>query len=294
MQPSLVSLGEIMVEEIVSEPEVNTTSVVHQSDRSLGGAAINLCWHWAMLGIPSRLMGLATPRDRQLLIDTIPRLVDVSVIETIGVDTDRLVTFLAGPSHKSAYFMGDVEQEQVEKLASQVSAQATLVLNGGRHREFRAAYVDICGRLGGPSLIFNPSYAVYEYGHSELEAVISSVSLTAVNLDEAEYVVETLGVPSIEELANECSGRVLVTAGGQGGALHGDGPPIKWPGSSTSASLCVGAGDAFLAGFLASRSNDPSKRVAWGASVAAVVVKTGEVRPTYSIDLVQQETVPRA
>ena len=133
-------------------------------------------------------------------------------------------------------------------------------------------------------MIFSPSYTVFEYSPDELAQLLRHVHLAAFNEQEAEYASRILGLQNAKELVASTTGLLIVTRGHRGAYIQGNNLGIEVPSVASSTRVAVGAGDAFLSGFLFEwlRGRTPEMAAKFAATLAAFVVESDQVRVNVS------------
>ena len=189
-----VSIGEIMIESIFHvavEPPPNSTVVVKDQKKipELGGAAINVAWYLGSLGKAVRLVAPISNRQIDELAKEIEGVqIDLSGLMKVKGDSDHLITILSPESHRSIYLLGEVPSDLRRRTLNQVKAHRVSIMNGGRHQEIRETFRDITLSCSDKIIIFNPSYAVYEYSDHELTEIMKGCDVCFLNEDEYSFV----------------------------------------------------------------------------------------------------------
>lgn len=279
------SVGEIMLECIVQVPRLprpNSTLVVGPALGVLGGAALNVAWYLGRLGDPTSLVGPVGAHDLPLLRALkLPGLVDIRGVVGIPGRSDLLIAVVSGHQHLSAYALAQHPPGLREVLLRRVKPVEVLILNGSRHPVLRAVHVALATNPTRPDiLIFNPSYAVYQYKRSELGRIVSAADITIVNSDEARFIRRVLGSqPILPKSGRDC--RILViTKGNRGAEIRQGSFRESLPSPIRRQGLFLGAGDAFTAGFAHRyyRSRNPRDALRFGLAAAAATVEADRIR----------------
>jgi sugar/nucleoside kinase (ribokinase family) len=285
---AITCAGDLMVEHIALRdvmPDEDTTVVLEASTSSIGGSALNIGQYLRRFGWAPRIVAPYGRGDRDKVVSELHRL-GLSADELLEIDgpTDALVCVVAGSHHRSFYLRSDVGTVEAKAFSLRCHVQTPLVLCGSRHRAIRAAFVDLACADTGRTLIFSPSYTIFEYSADELTQLLRHVQLAAFNEQEAEYASRILGLRDAEELGASTPGLLIVTRGHRGAYIKGDNLNIEVPSVASSTRVAVGAGDAFLSGFVFEwlRGRSPGMAAKFAATLAAFVVESDQVRVNVS------------
>lgn len=281
---TVLSVGEAMLECIVHRPQLpepNTTLVVDPNTAGLGGAAVNIAWYFARLGDPVRLVAPIGTNDSHLLsaVSTCG-LVDTSRVLTIPGHSDLLVTAVSSDQHLSVYALAPLPAGVDDELLKRCEPARAIVLNGSRHRQLRRLHLALAKEPRGSFLVFNPSYAIYEYERRELHEILAGAHITVVNQQELKFIEEAAGT-WLNSLGFSTGNRILVvTKGSEGAEVRHGGTRESLPSPISKQGVFFGAGDALTAAFVHDylRSFNPSVALRYALAVAAAVVDSGEIR----------------
>jgi ribokinase len=280
------SVGELMMEVICRTrvlPAPNSTTLIETVSPPLGGAALNVCWYLAQLGIATHLVAPVGRSERRSLQSMLKGLrVDMSRILTIQGHSDQLITTLTKTEHRSVYLLAELPLNSAHKIAELCPWAPLAVLNGGRHRAIREFYVRSAPRDLGELVAFNPSYAIYEYSTEELDCILAKVDVVFINDEEYHFLRKRLPRKRIDKCLLDRGAPLIVTRGSKGiEVVHKTGT-WRAPSKIKRKGVFLGAGDAFTAGFLSEYLNGKGLHAAAqaGLILAALVVRTGKIRAT--------------
>jgi sugar/nucleoside kinase (ribokinase family) len=277
-----VSLGEVMIESIFhvdAEPPINSTVVVkgQMKIHELGGAAINVAWYLGSLGKSVRLVAPISCRQIGDLSEEAGRLkVDLSGLMKVKGDTDHLITLLSPEGHRSIYVLGEIPSDLKLTTLKQVKAHRVIIMNGGRHREIREIFRDITLNCPDKLIVFNPSYAVYEYANDELTEIMERCDICFFNEDEYGFVKKQ-GEKDIRWMPRLA---LIVTRSSKGAWMFANNRQHNFKSLLNRNGVFLGAGDACLAGFISGLLDELSLEQALqrGMRLASLVVERNEIR----------------
>jgi sugar/nucleoside kinase (ribokinase family) len=286
-----------MIEHIVRAevmPAVDTTLVVDAVSGTVGGSALNLAHYLGQLGKVPRLVAASGLGDHAKVVEELRRhgLSATDLLEVPG-PTDSLICILAGAHHRSVYFRSRLGTAEAQVLAARCRGEAPLILCGSRHLALRGAFVELARSAAGRAVVFSPSYSVFEYTADELAPLLEQVSVTALNGQEAEHACRLLKLRDVKALAAATPGLLIVTLGPQGADVFGPGLYQRVPSVARSPRIAVGAGDAFLAGFVHKwlSGQSPETAARFAATTAAFVVESDRIRVEVSESSIQRRLV---
>lgn len=292
--PEIVVAGDIMIEcmlHVPHMPERNSTVIVGPQSIQVGGPAINIAWHLAHLGRQPRVVGFLGRKDERL----VQGLFGDMAVDTTGLirhdgATDLLASFLTPDGHHSAYALADLIPDAVAEVVARCGNPRCLVLNGSRQAALRTAFLRLSRNSRSQLIAFNPSYSVYVYGAEELSLLINAANVTILNEHESIHVCNVLNIKDLQELSDYTAGCIVCTHGKRGSELWVKGKNTQIPVFSQAEGDIVGAGDAYLSGFLHELMDSHSFETAglFGAAIASHVVVQREPRPVTSDDLIRR------
>jgi len=276
---TITCLGEIMLESsafVDALPDVDTTVVVDDVRRRLGGPAINMALHLTSLGERVRLAGVMGRWDEAALRELAVRArLDASHIAWIEGSSDVLFYFKTDAHYSGIYQRAPLPADLAEYYAQLSASTDILLLAGSRHVSIRRIFADIAKRSSARWKVFAPNYAVYLYTGDELASILPHADLVSFNEAEAQAVVSKLGLESIGSLRRLTRAAILVTRSSLGASLIHEAIELDLPALSGRAGDVIGAGDAFVSGMVHGLSQGRSLADAadLGAHAAATFVK---------------------
>ena len=295
--PDIVCVGDIMVEFILPQPSLpppDTTLVIDPWVHQVGGPAYNICWHLSNLGRHPLLVGTFGNRGRSTIEDALTEAkLDNTGLIGLDSDTDTLVSLLVERHHHSIYLRSAIPESISEEIISKCGSPKLLVLTGSRHITIRTAMRKLSINFEGELLVFNPSYAVYEYRREELVELIANSNVVLANEQELRHLCKLLDTEP-EALAKMIRGRLLVTQGERGLQIYEKDSITSLTAHSSAMSNTIGAGDAFLAGFLYEdlKCSPTIEAANFGLALASIVVESSSIRPRITEDQVRHK-LPR-
>jgi sugar/nucleoside kinase (ribokinase family) len=156
---------------------------------------------------------------------------------------------------------------------------SAIVFAGSRHPELRRRSLDTLFPNPGPLRVFSPSYTVYEYGTQELAAFLAHADIAIVNRREAAFLKEVFSANEAAVMARaNIAGIVMRDV--DGAAIYPAGESSFYlPSTSGVRGDVIGAGDAFLSGFLDGflRSRHVNAAAREGIEVSAQTARSGRV-----------------
>ena len=275
----VVCVGDLFVEYLLSEVPPGTTRIVDATRRELGGTALNVCWYLGRLGMRPRLVAPFSRHEHLRVAAAVPRL-SISRVLWTGGPPDTLISLSSNVGHQAVYVRAELPTDVGERLVKVCRHVRQIVLAGSRHRAIRRAFVELTRRGDARGLIFSPSYAVYEFTKQELEELLAQVGLVILNEAEAEFVCAQLGCRAFDALAKRVADTLIVTLADRGAELYGPSGHLAVGSLSGAAGDVIGAGDAFLAGYLYATGRGSSSHMAlyFASAIAAQVARTRKVR----------------
>jgi sugar/nucleoside kinase (ribokinase family) len=289
-------VGDLLLERFVELPSLpisNTTQIIDKQQQAVGGSAFNLCWHFTHLGKTAQIVAPSGKND-EIIINSSFRLSNISTSSLVWVEgeTSNLLCLYVGSESYNFYFRQEFPAGISEQLYSRCWNLPQLILCGSRHEIIRDTFLHIARTFKGDLLIFNPSYSVYEYSTEVLRELISRSHVTILNEYEAAFVNDKLSIKSLNQVIHNQSLYLIVTYAEKGAKLYwGDQQILVSSIAKNKARKdVVGAGDAFLAGFVhaLSQQTSPSQALYVGAALAAIVVDTNEIRPEFDANQLEE------
>lgn len=266
-------------------PAPNTTLVVDRDRCDVGGSAFNISWYLHRLGRKVTLVAPYGKRHAPVVKETFARAhVDTSGLIPVHGDCDVLVTLWSHDRHRSIYIRAPLPRRIAAVFSNRCRYARPVIISGSRHAPLRKLITDLVASQRIEVLGFNPSYAVYEYRPTELAYLMTRARVTILNEQECKYVCALRNLRRDEQLA-ELVGDVLIVTGGRKGAkVYSPSSVIYARSLAQRAVLSLGAGDAFLAGFLhmTLRGADATEATLFASAMAGIVVESPNVRAPIS------------
>jgi sugar/nucleoside kinase (ribokinase family) len=226
------------------------------------------------------LFSVSDSREKKLIVNKFKKLsTNLKNYLSLANSTDQLITILDQEGFRSVYKLGYLTEVFVNKLFENVLKKDVLVMSGGRQKFYRELYINIVrDRTNRQQIFFNPSYSIYTYSSQELQEILKNSDFASVNVDEFNYLKSVLGVDFLENFS-PTKGFIL-TKSEQGVTLFSEGKTIDRKSLIEKPGLFIGAGDAFISGFIHNflNSNSLDDAMDYGQTIASFVVKSGDVR----------------
>ncbi len=281
---SLICLGDIMIEciaRIPSLPHANKTIILDSFSKDIGGPAYNIFWYLSKFGLKTKLIGAYGENDEFFFKNAFlaDQLNETGLIRVKG-HSDFLFTTLVSKNYYSFYLRSSLPKDIEGKIRKKLGKSDFLVITGSRHTQIRKAFLSIVDNLDETTVVFNPSYAIYEYNRLELYQLLKNSDFIFFNEQEAKQAVGILKIKNIKEMTSFVSAPIIVTMGSKGLKIYHKNKVHKGESLVRKAVNPIGAGDAFAAGFvygiIEKRSIPDSAR--FGATLAAYVVESEQNR----------------
>jgi sugar/nucleoside kinase (ribokinase family) len=281
---SLACFGDL-VWEVISRRKLaagyQRTLTIDDREIALGGSPYNFAWYFARLHRPSMLISHHGCSDgkriRKLLAK--PALVSVALAEKTSM-TDLLIV-MPQVQMPAIYVAGRLDHSDILTMIGSLPASGLVVFGGSRYAALRQAFLTRISKSSEVKLVFAPSYSLYEYPDDEIAKFLDASDIAIVNQQEAEYVQERIGRGDLDAVMGRPKDGGIVTLGAGGADLYYHGAPrFHIPSVSGREEDVIGAGDAFVCGFLDSLIAGGTWREAARAAcaIAAKVVSDGRVR----------------
>ena len=271
-----------MLEVIVgadSAARYDSTVILPRESLPLGGATCNLYWYLTQLGrkpiVATHYAASDAPRMRALMTG------DAGRFHAEKSSATDVLIVLPTLSTASLYIAGALNTDDISKMLAGIADDGVVVFVGSRHGALRSAYLKKVATLTKATVVFAPSYTMYDFTPEELRDFLASSHLTFINEHEAAHACKLLGAINSAELFKSSKLGGIVTLGPGGASLYPrGGGPVVCPSVSGSQADVIGAGEAFMCGFLHSYLNTGSWETAgtFGCALAAQVVRGGKVR----------------
>jgi sugar/nucleoside kinase (ribokinase family) len=279
---SIVAIGDVFLQLISSQSQEQTyqrTIIADSAQAEYGGSAWNVAWNLEQLGWNTRMLAQHGP-------DAVGRLPPLPISGRDALEpswckhtrTDQLLVFpnIAMPA---IYLFGRLSQHELDAMFTDAGGHAAIVFAGSRHPELRRRTFDTLFSHPGPLRVFSPSYTVYEYGTQELAAFLAHADIAIVNRREAAFLKDVFSADEAAVMARaNIAGIVMRDV--DGAAIYPAGKSsFHLPSTSGVRGDVIGAGDAFLSGFVDGflRSRDVNAAARAGIEVSAQTALSGRV-----------------
>jgi sugar/nucleoside kinase (ribokinase family) len=297
MNDTVVCLGELMLESSVhlqSLPSPNTTIMVDGVRRRLGGPTLNIALHLASLRKNVFLVGVAGKWDEGALRYATSK-AHVSLDHMVWSDksSDVLFYFKTSTEYRAVYQKADSPTNLRNSFLAAARGGSVIVLAGGRHEDIRTVYLEAVSIGGTRKIVFAPNYSLYAYSKEELRVLLPRAHVVCLNDNEKAHIIECLGLGSVQALREFVRDILIVTKGEDGAEIHAQRQVYSFRALSGQRGDFIGAGDAFLSGFLhALLSGVPVDAAGMYASrAAAAFIKADDESPVLSEDLINDVVV---
>lgn len=272
-------------------PTSDSTLVWNSLAIELGGPALNVAWHCSQLGlntIPACTVGAGELAAARATIGRMGLPADHLV--ALQEETDILFSFLEGAHHYSFYLKGGFRTAPKKEHLPPFNERSLVVLSGGRHVSIQKLFVDIVKTRQRCKVLFNPSYATYEYEDETLREILEASDFVFLNAQEAAYVSSRLDVSDIAHIAERRPGIFISMLGESGVQAYGAKESFELPSVAKQVANSIGGGDALVAGFAYSmvQGGSLSEALKIGSALAAIVVEDPRIRPAVALADVQR------
>ena len=227
-----------------------------------GGAPMNVALHLHQLGLPTRLISaVGKDADGEKLLDFLRSfnlpLDWVQVKE--AQDTSTVVVDTRDPENIRYDILKPVAWDFLEWSTEQdqIVAEADAFLFGtlgARHPESLATLLKL---LRHPTLrIFDANLRPPHYSFDVIETLLGYTDILKINEEELEIFAEHFGTEAtISGLCDYLNEQypisiICITRGSKGAAIYQKGVIVEHPGYKVAFQDSIGAGDAFLSGFI--------------------------------------------
>jgi fructokinase len=261
--------------------------------RLLGGAPFNVACHLCALGQEAAM--LSRVGDDALGHEILAQAKARGLAALIQVDchapTGQVTVTLGDDGSPTYVIHAPAAWDAIEPTPAAVEAAAhasAIVFGSLAHRADRSR-TTIGTLLESPALkVFDVNLRPPHDNRAVVEDLLRRSDIVKLNDDEIRRLAAWFGLPdSVPAACAEIAGRfgpraVCVTLGARGAALWSSGRWTEQPGHAVEVCDTVGAGDAFLAAFLAllMRGADAAEALAWAnAAGAFVAAQPGAVPP---------------
>lgn len=291
----IVCVGDLMIEyflHLSSLPKIDTTIIIDSVTPEVGGPAFNISWYLANLKRRPLLVSSYGANNKEFVAEAfLKSKLDNSGLVMSDGETDILIDIFARQQKRSMYLRSSVTDKIGQEILVRCGSPRMLVITGSRHSNIRKKLVKLADEFCGELLAFNPSYAIYEYEREEFISLVNKAHVTIFNKQEASHACKLVGVRNYSQLSKIFHGIVIVTLGNKGVTLYKQEEKLQCCSYADQSANAVGAGDAFLAGFLHKKFDGVSldEAVQFGSIMASYVVGSRQVRVHVSEAQITQE-----
>lgn len=273
----IASVGDLMwyLERPTGEfPKRNRTAVVSGNAAMLGGSAINIAAHLARAGNDAKLISLVGAADRAKTL----RALEKRGVKSTGLIThdgfsNFLVAFLDDKSARSVFIANSAPPHACRVLEQKLVRYPVIVYGGSRDITLRKAILTGVRKRAG-IFVFAPSYSIFHHRAREIVAFAREADITIMNREEFAYFAHALGGRREAATTSGCS---VVTIASEGARVYSAGRSEHVASQSGSRRDVIGAGDAFLAGFITNWLG-PARHDPFAAASAASIAAARYVR----------------
>lgn len=238
-------------------PAEHCTTVVTTEAAVLGGSAINITNHLAELGARPLILSAVGSADESRIHRLLTgKNLDVSGLAVYEGPVNALVAFVDKRAARSIFIRHDVPPQVYKELVLKLHKGDVCIYGGSRDRGFRRAIHERLAEADN-RLIFAPSYSTFEHSTEELEDFARRADVTILNREEFRYFENSVGGRDAALQLTRCC---IVTCDSEGAAVFAEGTRHIVKSRSKSDEDVIGAGDAFLAGFLSTWLRPSSNR----------------------------------
>ena len=264
-----------------SLPQANKTAILDSFSKDIGGPAYNIFWYLSKFGLKAKLIGAYGENEGYFFKKSfLANHLDKSGLIMVKGHSDHLFTILVGKNYHSFYLRSKLPGDIEENIRNKCGNPDYLILTGSRHSLIRKTFLSITNTLDETTVIFNPSYAIYEYTDLELNQLLKNSDFIIFNELEAKEAIRILKTRNIEEMSTFISNPIIVTLGMKGLKIYHKNQIYNIESFASKAVNPIGAGDAFTAGFLHEiiGKQPITKSAKFGATLAAYVVESEQIR----------------
>ncbi len=261
----------------VDLPPTNRTCVVRGDEATWGGSAWNVAQHLVSLGQPAEFVALVGAMDRAAALrQLILKNIEASGLIPYDGPTNTLIAFVGKKSARSIFVCGKNTLPRTKLLADRLVEKPVLVFSGSRDKLVRAVMLERIEK-GSCSFVFSPSYSVFTHKPNELRRFSKRADVAIFNEAEFRFFSDAMGGRRRAIDSQRCC---VVTRAHRGATVYFGHRAKRFPSSGGSKDDVIGAGDAFLAGFLVSwlKYRDPVVAGQAGADFSGNFVRASKRR----------------
>jgi sugar/nucleoside kinase (ribokinase family) len=255
-------------------PARNRTRVLSFRTASLAGSAVNIAAHMALAGSRPKLVSLVSAAERTKTLQLLQeRRVNTSGLVDHDGFANLLVAFVGDTNARSIFIGHPADARAYNRLEHNLAGNRVCVYGGSRDRNFRLAILRHARRRHG-TFVFAPSYSIFDHSHLEMASFARHANVSIMNREEFGCFARTLGGRREAVARTHCC---VVTLASEGAIIYASGRQARIRSTSGCRKDIIGAGDAFLAGFLTSWLG-PARRDPFLAAKAASAAAARYVR----------------
>jgi sugar/nucleoside kinase (ribokinase family) len=252
-------------------PARNRTQVVDHSESHLGGSVPNIARHLSRIGRDCRVIAVVGGCEKaqaSLLLESWH--VDSSGLVECGQKSNLLVAFVGEHAARSVFIRAKATAEALDTMAAELAAERVVLFGGSRDREIRSTVLALA-EGAAPLLVFSPSYSVFDMAVNEIRRFWAAADVIALNAHEYRFVASLVKGARMKA-AETC---LVVTRAHRGASVRVGKVYHHIPSVSNVTEDVIGAGDAFLSGFIDAWLNDrdAARAGAAGAELAATFIR---------------------
>ncbi len=282
--PPIACVGDIMLELITHDDaplSYQQTLKIDFDSATVGGPVCNLAWYFSQLMRPTTIIAHYGRNDRDRLRALLE---DVKASGSSLLERQHMTDLLvvaARVAMPALYLTAPLPRGDATAMTRRLDDVGTIVFGGSRHPELRRAILERVSSFSRAKLVFSPSYSLYDFGDNEIRDFVSVSHIVVVNEHEADYLMHKFAAKDVQKVMAASKEGGIVTRGSQGATLYQKAlPSLHIPSVSGRVEDVIGAGEAFVCGFLHAylAGCDWAEAGRMGAAVAAQVVQGGQLR----------------
>jgi sugar/nucleoside kinase (ribokinase family) len=282
MSGTIIMIGDVLLQLISGQSQESAyqrTLIADAAEAKYGGSPWNIVWNLDQLGWTTRMLAQHGP-DAAGCFPQLP-ISGRNALEPSwckSTRTDQLLVF-PNVAMPAIYLMGRISQDEFDLMFSDADGHEAIIFAGSRHPNVRHRTLDVLFSQPSQLRVFSPSYTVYEYSVEEIAGFLSHADIAIVNRNEAAFLTNIFATDEASVMARA---RVagIVTRDEEGAVIYPAGGNVfHIPSTSRVHGDVIGAGDAFLSGFVDGflRSNNLTAAARVAAEVAAQTARSGLV-----------------
>jgi fructokinase len=246
-----------------------------------GGAPMNVALHLHQLGLPTRLISaVGKDADGEKLLD---------FLRSFNLPLNLVQVH---ENHSTSQVVVDTREQDRIVEESDAFLFGTL---GARHPESLATLLKL---LRHPTLrVFDANLRPPHYSFEVIETLLGYTDILKINEDELEVFAAHFGTEAtIPGLCDYLSAHyhisiICITRGSKGAAIYQKGAIVEHPGYKVALQDSIGAGDAFLSGFIKMylEEKSPEEIIDFACKLGGYVATQKGGAPRYTEEMVLRE-----